>query len=231
MKVFAIGDLHLSHEVDKPMDVFGGGWEDHAEKIANNWREKINSEDMVLIPGDISWAMHLEDAIPDLRLLCELPGQKFFIRGNHDYWLDSPSKVREVLDSTTHLIRYNATVYKGVGICGVRGWPWPGYSEYEEAEDAKHWHRAKKRLELSLDDLEREDWDVGVAMVHYPPLNTERASAICDMLEEAGIEWVVYGHLHGEATESAFEGLRNGVMYSCVSADHIEFSPLTLFET
>jgi hypothetical protein len=174
--------------------------------------------------------MYLDEALPDLQFLGELPGRKYFIRGNHDYWLSSPSKVRKLLHPSLHLIRYDACVFGGVGICGVRGWPWPGYPEYTE-DDEKRWQRELGRLELSLTDLVAKEWETGVAMLHYPPLTTFQASAICGMLEEAGIEWTIYGHLHGEATSSAFEGERNGITYRCVSADHIDFTPLYLFET
>jgi len=164
MRVFAIGDLHLSSCTEKPMDVFGPRWADHAARIERNWRRVVRSEDLVLLPGDLSWAMRLEEALPDLALIESLPGTKFFIRGNHDYWLSSPAKVRAALGPSMHLVRFDAHVFSGVGICGVRGWPWPGHPEYDPREDERHWLRAVARLRLSLDALSSLDWACAVAM-------------------------------------------------------------------
>ncbi|MFP4026253.1 MAG: metallophosphoesterase [Candidatus Brocadiia bacterium] len=230
MRIFGIGDLHLSFAVDKPMDIFGEEWTDHPAKIKKNWQQEVESDDLVLIPGDLSWAMRLEEAKPDLNFIGSLPGQKYFIRGNHDFWLSGPKKVRSVLDPTLHLVRFDAHVYQGIGICGVRGWPWPGYPEYVEDNDRKHWDRALERFELSLTALSKLDWEVAVAMSHYPPLTRERRSQVCEMVSDAGINWVVYGHLHGEARQDAMEGNTGGVEYRCVSADHVGFEPALLFE-
>ena len=230
MKVFALGDTHLSHAVDKPMDVFGPDWEDHREKIAQNWRDTVNEEDVVLLCGDLSWAMKLEDAVPDLRFLERLPGTTYFIKGNHDYWLSSPGKVRDILGETMHLVRYDAHSHGGVGICGVRGWPWPGHPEYDPEEDEKHWRRARLRLGLSLDALAELEYDVAVAMFHYPPLSATHTTELCDMIAEAGVEQCVYGHLHGEYTRAAFEGERDGVYYRCVSADKVDFRPVPILD-
>lgn len=230
MKVFAIGDLHLSASADKPMDVFGAEWENHDVTIARNWRKIVAPEDVVLIPGDLSWAMRLEEADPDLQFIDELPGTKYFIRGNHDYWYSSPSKVRRATGQSMHLIRFDASVHNDLAICGIRGWPWPGMMEYDPQEDQKHWNRALQRFQLCLDSLAQCKWNEAIAMFHYPPLNHNHASALCNMVEEAGIKRVVYGHVHGKYTEEAFEGERNGVTYTCVSADNIDFKPAFICE-
>ncbi len=230
MKVFAIADLHLSGSADKPMDLFGPEWTDHAERIQQNWRRRVSDDGLVLLPGDLSWAMRLEEALPDLRAIESLPGTKFFIRGNHDFWFNGPRKVRAVLGPTTHLVRFDAHVWRGVGICGVRGWTWPGHPEYDTERDAKYWRRALQRARLSLEALARLQWDVAVAMVHYPPLDAGRSSELCEMIRAAGVRHVAYGHLHGEAAACAFEGERDGVLYRCVSADAVGFEPALLFE-
>jgi len=230
MRVFAIGDLHLSSCTEKPMDVFGPRWADHAARIERNWRRVVRSEDLVLLPGDLSWAMRLEEALPDLALIESLPGTKFFIRGNHDYWLSSPAKVRAALGPSMHLVRFDAHVFSGVGICGVRGWPWPGHPEYDPREDERHWLRAVARLRLSLDALSSLDWACAVAMFHYPPLDAECSSELCEMVRLAGVRHVVYGHLHGDGLAAAFDGERDGVAYRCVSADRIGFEPALLFQ-
>jgi len=230
MRVFAIGDLHLSSSGQKPMDVFGPEWANHAVRLEQNWRRLVGEGDLVLLPGDLSWAMKLQEAVPDLRLIESLPGVKFFLQGNHDFWFGSPSKVRRALGPSMRLVRFDAHVFGGVGVCGVRGWPWPGQPEYDPLVDEKHWLRTQERLRLSLDALARLQWDTAVAMFHYPPLDAERTSALCDMVRGAGVRWAVYAHLHGQAAANAFEGERDGVTYRCVSADRLGFEPLVLFE-
>ena len=225
MKVFAIGDLHLSAGGEKPMDIFGPEWEDHDAKIARNWRRVVGPEDVVLLPGDLSWAMRLEDALPDLQYIEDLPGIKYFIRGNHDYWHSTAGKVRRAIGASMNLIRFDARVHDGLGICGLRAWPWPGMSEYDPEEDEKHWQRALQRFQLSLDSLAKLEWEEAIAMFHYPPLDDEHTTELCEMVRDAGITRVVYAHVHGEALQHVFEGERDGVHYRCVSADHIDFTP------
>ena len=230
MKAFAIGDLHLSGSRPKPMDVFGPEWKDHAARIERNWREAVSDADLVLVPGDLSWAMTLQEALPDLRLLGSLPGTKLLMRGNHDFWFSTPGKVRAALGPGTRLLRFDAHVLGGVGICGVRGWPWPGHAEYEPERDEKHWRRALARMRLSLQALAAVQWDRAVAMFHYPPLDADHTSELCELIRQAGVRLAVYGHLHGEAAAQAFEGDRDGVNYLCVSADRVGFAPRLLFE-
>ncbi len=231
MKVFAISDLHLGSRVDKPMDVFGPEWGGHVEKIDFNWRKSVCDGDLVLLPGDLSWAMTLDEALPDIRFLESLPGHKVFIRGNHDYWFSSPGKVRSRMGEGMEFVRFDARVYGGVGICGVRGWPWPGYGEYEDDKDRKHFRKELARLRLSLDALSELKWDTACAMIHYPPLTCERQSEFCSLFKEAGIEWVVYGHLHGRVAGEVAEGEFDGVKCACVSADYLGFRPRLLFKT
>jgi hypothetical protein len=229
MKVFAIGDLHLSSTGEKPMDIFGPGWGNHAEVIAANGRGAVAPDDLVLLPGDLSWAMTLEEARPDLEFIESLPGEKYFIRGNHDYWCGRPTRVRQALGPTMHLIRFDAAVYRGVGICGVRGWLMPDHAEYEPERDDKHWRKAALRLQLSLDSLGELDWDVAVAMFHYPPCSAGRETDLCRMIADAGVSHCIYGHLHGEDTRNAFEAEPEGVDIRCVSADHVSFRPVLIF--
>ena len=230
MKAFGISDLHLSAVGDKPMDVFGPEWAGHADKLAANWRRLVAPDDLVLIPGDLSWAMRLDEARPDLDFIGALPGVKYFIRGNHDHWLSGPTRVRAVLAPTMTLIRFDAAVECGVGICGVRGWPWPGHADYLPERDEVHWKRAVARLRLSLDALSRLSWEVAVAMFHYAPRPLERDTELTEMVREAGVRWCVYGHVHGPDAAAALEGEVDGVTYRCVSADKVGFAPALLFE-
>ncbi len=229
MKVFAISDLHLGANVDKPMDIFGPDWEGHTEKIAFNWNKTVGEDDLVLMPGDLSWAMRLEEAIDDLKFIESLPGHKVFIRGNHDYWFSGPGKVRKVLGAKLSFLRFDALEFGGVGLCGVRGQPWPGYSEYSEDEDGRLYRRELKRLELSIESLNKLRCKTACAMIHYPPLARGGQSEFCELFRRGGVKWVVYGHVHGHSHDGVVEGEFDDVNYVCASADQIHFTPKLLF--
>jgi len=230
MKVFGIGDLHLSTSGEKPMDVFGPEWAGHAEKLAENWRAAVRPEDAVLLCGDLSWAMRLDEALPDLAFIDALPGRKYLIRGNHDYWYSSPAKVRAALGPSMHLIRFDAAVHGRVGICGVRGWPCPGFADYDPETGQKHWRRTVMRFGLSLNALKALDWDVAIAMFHHPPRGAAEPTELSRMVVEAGVRHCIYGHVHGPATASLLEGEVDGVTWRCVSADRVGFRPELLVD-
>lgn len=233
MKVFAIGDLHLSGAVDKPMDIFGPAWEQHARRIEYAWRDLVSEEDIVLLPGDFSWAMHLEEAQVDFAFLHALPGAKVMIRGNHDYWWNSVSKVRAVLPPSIRVVQNDSISFGGVHIAGTRGWTCPGSAGFEQ-DDQKIYDREVGRLAMSLAKLSAAVGPAGgrrIAMLHYPPFNESRApSGFTEKLEAAGVETLLYGHLHGKSCRGAFEGERNGISYHLVSADHIGFAPKLILE-
>ncbi len=246
MRIWAIGDLHLSFGVaNKSMDVFGPGWEKHAEKIATSWKSLIDPQDLVLIPGDLSWAMKLQEAVPDLTWVHELPGTKVLIKGNHDYWWGSLKQIAEVLPPSIHLIQNNAFLWKDVAIGGARLWDTPEYSfgqyiEYREnprekkdieeivQEDMqeKIFNRELERLKLSLAALDPKA-KVRIAMTHYPPiganLENSRASQI---LEQNRINICVFGHLHSIKADVDLFGEKNGIRYILTSADYIRFQPI-----
>ncbi len=228
MKVFAISDLHLSGAADKPMDIFGAAWANHTERIAQAWKASVSQDDLVLLPGDFSWAMRLNDALVDLMFLDALPGTKVLIRGNHDYWWDSLTKVRSILPPSIFVIQNDCFSYNSLHIAGTRGWVCPGSSNFSP-EDKKVYERELIRLNLSLSRL--PDSGRRLAMLHYPPLNENRSpSGFTELFEKAGIELVVYGHLHSKSCKGRFEGIRNGVEYQLVSADHLEFAPKLILE-
>lgn len=223
MHIYAIADLHLSHSTDKPMDVFGEAWRFHVEKLERNWQTIVSEEDLVLIPGDISWAMQLNAALPDLAFIGRLPGRKILLKGNHDYWWSAIGRVRAALPGNTRALQNDAFLEDGVGICGSRGWLCPGSSNYS-ADDEKIYLRELERLRLSLRALPESKHSI--AMMHFPPFcERERTSGFTELFEEYGIQTVVYGHLHGEANKYAFEGERNGIVYHCVAADKLGFKP------
>lgn len=224
MKVFCIGDLHLPGNSDKPMEVFGSAWEEHPKRIERAWRETVDGDDLVLIPGDVSWAMHLSDAKDDLDYIGALPGKKLILRGNHDYWWNSISKVRALLPEGCFALQNDAFTFGDFVIAGSRGWVCPGSAGFSEAEDRAIYERELIRLGMSLDTARGRGRVI--AMLHYPPFNERRmSSGFTELIEKHGVEKVVYGHLHDKACAGAFEGVRNGVEYYLCSADHINFAP------
>lgn len=239
MRVFAISDLHLSEAAGKPMDIFGGVWEDHANRIASNWDASVRPSDLVLIPGDISWAMTLEEAEPDLAWIARRPGLKVLIRGNHDYWWASISKVRRALPNNVFALQNDSIVFGRFVVCGTRGWVLPGSPDYGE-HDQRIYAREILRLRMSLESAARSasavESDTGtaaviLAMIHYPPvIANQRESEFVRILEEHTVSHCVYGHLHGEGMKSGFNGTLGAVSYSLVSADYLGFRPKLLVD-
>jgi uncharacterized protein len=247
--IWVISDLHLSFGVpDKSMDVFGKGWANHADQVKQNWIAHIQPEDLVLIPGDISWAMHLEDALPDLQWIHQLPGIKLLLKGNHDYWWSSISKVEKILPSSIHLIQNNSFNWGEVAIGGGRLWDTPEYSfrdytdyvenprarvllpsEENRSDDHKIFQRELIRLEMSLKSLNPSS-KVRIAMTHYPPIGADlKPSSASALLEKYGINICVFGHLHNLKTNPSF-GERGGVRYVFASCDCIRFMPIKIWE-
>ena len=202
MNIYAIGDLHLSFSTDKPMDIFGGNWEGHFEKIKADWLDKVTQEDVVLIPGDISWAMKLSDAVKDLEQLALLPGKKIFIRGNHDYWWNGIGKLRAVAPNDTfYFLQTDSVKIDNFVFVGSRGWTCPGSPDFTE-QDQKLYLREAERFKLAFKEAEkyRQDGDRVVALIHYPPFTLKNEETLFTKLfEENGVEKAVFGHLHGAA--------------------------------
>lgn len=223
-KIFAISDLHLPGSRQKTMDMFGSVWEGHFDKIKSDWKDKVSEEDTVLLPGDTSWAMTLEEAMPDIFAIGELPGKKVILRGNHDFWWSSISRLRNALPENMFAIQNDALKIENTIICGTRGWLKP--EGENAAADQKIYDREVKRLTLSLekaDSLRKKEKIV--AMMHYPPLDCDGSGSPFTMLfEKFDVSAVVYGHLHGAAIYSAFNGIKNNVLYRLVSCDALKFS-------
>lgn len=227
MGIFAIGDLHLSFASQKPMDVFGPQWEDHAKRIESNWRSTVSDEDVVLVPGDISWAMTLEEAKEDLAFLAALPGKKVVIRGNHDYWWHSIGKVRAALDPSIEAIQNDAVRLDGVTLCGTRGWLLPTHPKFT-SEDEKIYRREVERLRMSLLAAQTYGQPI-IVMIHYPPTQTlAEDTGFTQVLEEFQVRVCVYGHLHGYAHRFKVEGKKNGTQYQLASADYVDFRPIPI---
>ena len=230
MRVFGLSDLHLPGSDNKPMDIFGEHWDNHWEKIKDSWSHQIGEDDLILIPGDISWAMTLECAKEDLNAIGELPGHKIMLKGNHDYWWGSISRVREALPASISVMQNNSIKQGNVVIAGSRGWTVPGTTGFDE-NDNKLYLRESQRLQLSLEQAEKlkEEGDKLVIMMHYPPFgNTQASTLFTDIIEEAKPDVVIYGHLHGMEPGKIFEGELRGVSYKMVACDHTDFKPIQI---
>ena len=227
MALYAISDLHLDLNGDKPMDIFGEKWLDHDEKIKENWCENVKDEDTVLIAGDISWSMKMEDGIKDLEWVHDLPGIKILIRGNHDYWWGSINKLNNLYDNM-NFIQNNFFNYEDYAICGTRGWILPGGDNFSP-KDEKIYQRELIRLRLSIDSAVREGYSKFIIMFHYPPLiDAKTTNGFTEIIDEIKPTTVIYGHLHGMSAENAFEGIREGVQYIITSSDCINFNPVRI---
>ena len=231
MKIYSISDLHLSLTCDKPMNIFGPVWEGHWERIVKNWQEKVTDDDIVLIAGDISWAMKLEDAEKDLKEIGKLKGKKIFIRGNHDYWWKSLSAVRNVLPENCYVLQNDSLKLDNYIFCGTRGWAVPENSAITD-EDNKMLNREMLRLELSLKSATEKmvDGDKIICLIHYPPFNSKLEDSIfTNLLEKYKVFKCVYGHLHGKSSRSVKQLEKNNVKYYLTSCDKV-FNNLVLVE-
>lgn len=222
MRVFAISDLHLSVNNPKPMDIFGPAWENYVDKIFADWKSKVGEEDIVLLAGDFSWAMKLEDSVADFEMLSNLPGKKVIIRGNHDYWWKSISAVRKILPPNFYAIQNDAIKFENVIICGTRLWNLPDDKKKFTEEDDKIYKRELIRLRMTLENaktLQTGKGDKIVCMLHYPPYtNKEEDNEITAMMEEFGVTAVVYGHIHAYTKQNLLLE-KNGVTYYLTSCD------------
>ncbi len=228
-RLFAIADLHLSLNGDKPMDIFGDHWAEHPARIASAWDGMVEDRDTVLLPGDLSWARTLEDASLDLAWIDARPGRKILMRGNHDMWWGSLGKLRKAVPRSCTPLQNCALLVDGrVVVLGARGWTAPD-DPVSGPEDGKIFRRELERLRLSIADADRRFSRElpRVAMLHYPPwIDGREPSEVVPLLREAGVTTCLYGHLHGEDHSLGVVGERDGVRYMLVSADAVEFKPV-----
>jgi predicted phosphohydrolase len=224
MALFALSDLHLSFSSNKPMDIFGEVWENHHLKILNNWNSKVMEDDVVLIPGDISWAMKFEEALLDLEFIHNLNGKKVLLKGNHDYWWSSISKLNSLYEDMFFL-QNNFYSYEDYAICGTRGW----INIIEDDEkNQKVYNRELIRLRLSLESA--KGYNNKIVIMHYPPITKiSVAQEFIDVLKEYKVEKVIYGHIHYDARHICVNGFVDGIEYICASADIINFDPIRIF--
>lgn len=225
MAIYTISDLHLSLGMDKPMDIFGANWENHHIKIRENWINKVKENDLVLLPGDFSWAMYIEETKKDFEYLNKLPGTKILLKGNHDYWWESLSKMRKFLDENgfknIDFLYNNSYIWENKIIAGTRGW-----SEQEDNAE-KIIKRENIRLELSIQDGIKKygnDKEIIVCM-HYPPFNKYEKLELnfIKTMKKYNVKTCIYGHIHGIAGKETIQGIVDGINFIMASSDQINF--------
>lgn len=230
MALYAIGDTHLSLNTAKPMDVFGGKWENYIEKL-HSGLSVLTEEDMCIICGDVSWAMSLEEAEQDLKFIDSFKGKKIILKGNHDYWWSTANKInnffKEKEISSISILHNNFYTYGETAICGTRGWFYEEETRGGE-HDKKIMNREVMRLEASLKAAgEREK----LAFLHYPPVfNNYVCNELIEILEKYAVKICCFGHIHGLGHRFAFEGFRGNVEYKLVSADFVDFRPVKILD-
>lgn len=229
--LYAIADLHLAMDPsieDKAMDMFGGVWVGHAERLREIWLRNISEDDVIFIPGDISWALKLDEAKADLAWIDGLPGTKVLLRGNHDLWWSSMKKMRGLFESLL-FIQNDAVEFPEFVLCGSRGWLCPGDPDFTESKDRKIYERELLRLRMSLSDAAKYGKPV-IAATHFPPMNKDwQESGFTQLYKEFGVKHALFGHLHGEtAFRNAPEGEIEGIRYRLVSLDRLCAMPLRI---
>lgn len=229
MSLYAIGDLHLSLGTDKPMDVFGGKWENYTEKLLEGFAP-LTADDVTVICGDLSWAMSLEEAREDFLFIHRLPGKKIILKGNHDYWWTTASAAYRAfaawgIDSIS-ILNNNCHFYGGTALCGTRGW---FYEEEHGAEhDKKIMLREIGRLEMSLKCAGEAE---KLVFLHYPPrYQGYECTELIDLMEAYKVPLCVYGHIHSKGCAAAFNGVYRGTRYRLVSADYADFAPVKILD-
>lgn len=226
--LYTIGDLHLSLGCDKPMDIFAG-WSNYLERLEANWNGKITDDDTVVLLGDHSWALKLEESYKDLQYINDrLKGRKIFVKGNHDLWWSTMNKLNSFVKSNgfdkISFLFNNAFLVEGVSVCGTRGW----IRENGEAPDQKVLLREAGRLEASIKEGVRLGGEL-IAFIHYPPIyRAEENVYLTDVLQRYGVKRCYYAHLHGGSIKGALNGVRNGIEYRLVSADGVGFDPVLI---
>jgi predicted phosphohydrolase len=229
MSIYAIGDPHLSFSpnVDKPMDIFGEEWKDHTEKIKKSWLSCVKDDDTVVIAGDISWGLKMDEAMADLEWIDALPGKKVMLKGNHDLWWASISRLNSLFDDM-FFIQNTSYVCEDAVICGTRGWSCPGSDDFTEA-DRKIYDREVLRLGYSLESARQTGLEI-IAFTHFPPTNDKKQpSGFTRLYEQYGVRYAYYGHLHRKETfKRGITGNLNGVNYTLISADKLGFQLLKI---
>ncbi len=225
MAIYAIADLHLSLGTNKPMDVFSG-WDNYVERLKNNWCKIVNEEDTVVIAGDISWAMKLEETETDFRFIHSLPGKKLLIKGNHDYWFSTMNKMNNYLFEkefdSIRIIHNSFEAVGELGICGTRGWVYNG----TDCESEKIVKREANRLKVSIEEAIKAGKEP-LVFLHYPPVyDIYVCDEIMEILKQFDIKDCFFGHIHGkEASKKVILGDYEGIKMRLIACDYLDFMP------
>jgi predicted phosphohydrolase len=231
MKVWGISDLHLSFARPDRRDRFAGRWREHAANIAANWRDVVGTDDLVLVPGDVSMARNHCDLQADLAWLEQLPGVKVIAPGNHDQWWNGVDAVRRMLRTSLRAVDGDAVEIRGTVVCGAAAAP-AAFGRGKSTPQASS-ERALASLGQALDHARRlrNNTDAPLYVLwHYPPFDAHGQPGACvEMFERASVTACVYGHLHSQGEwPAAMQGVYGGIRYYCVSADSIGFRPLRI---
>ncbi len=223
MNLFTIADLHLSFGTDKPMDIFGG-WDNYVERLENNWKKLVNDDDTVVIVGDVSWGISLEESKPDFEFINNLPGQKIILKGNHDYWWSTANKINEFLRDNKFdkikILHNNCYSDGKIAICGTRGWIYDGTGVHDQKVILREASRLETSIKLAFDkDLSP------IVFLHYPPAYGEFVcEEILEVLKKYGINTVYYGHIHGKGIYNILNEY-DGIKLRHIAADGVDFTP------
>jgi predicted phosphohydrolase len=231
MKIWTISDLHLSTVQPKPMDIFGDRWKNHPERIATSWRQLVADDDVVLIAGDISWALKLEDALPDLQWIDTLPGRKVLSKGNHDYWWERAGPLRPKLPPSISVVEADACDLGSAVVCGTRGWVTPGMTGFDEETDRKIYLRELGRLDRALAAGKKlaKDSRPLIVMIHFPPFVDRKPTEFATRIAASGARACIYGHLHRQHDwGAATQGTVDGVFYQLTACDYLGFTPVAV---
>lgn len=234
MSIYVIGDLHLSFSAEKPMDIFGYNWESHAERLKQNWINKVNKDDTVILPGDFSWATYLEDTYKDFEFLNSLPGKKILSKGNHDYWWTTLTSMRKFLKESNFenidFLFNNSYLIENKVVVGTRGW----INSWKSEENYKILKRENDRLKLSIENAINNfgnEYEM-ICFIHYPPFYKENEIPeeidFIKTLKKYNIKKCYYAHLHGDSHKDAIEGIHDEIEYKLVSSDYLKFDLLEI---
>lgn len=225
MSLFAIADTHLSFGTNKPMDTFDG-WQNYTDRLCNNWNHLVNKNDYVVIAGDISWAMNFDQLYDDFKFINELNGKKIIIKGNHDYWWNTLTKMNRFIEendfNTISIMHNNSIDFDDFSVCGSRGW----FFDSEEDQDEKVLNREVMRIKTSIESAKHEE---KIVFLHYPPITVnENCEEILSVLKNYGIKNCYYGHLHGAAAKYSCNDVVDGIKFTLISADRLNFTPMLI---